>query len=167
MDEQAAFHCATRLRETGDLAGLKELFRTGDAAIKAGVLDGLQLDPGDNPEMGPGIIALAIEGASHSSPEVRRWACYVFQAQDGWGVDVAPVVRPLLALLSDCDAEVRRMAAYATGNLCKRKFDWSRHLTALLHLLRDGELYVPEAAAWRSPECRGRSTTSVWRSWTS
>jgi hypothetical protein len=147
MDARAAFHSATSLREAGDLAGLEELFRAGDAAVKAGVLDGLQLAPGDNPQMGPGIIALAVEGAGHSSAEVRRWACYVFQAQDGWGVDVAPAVGPLLALLGDCDSKVRRMAAYATGNLCKRKFDWSRHLTALHNLLGEEDLYVPEAAA--------------------
>jgi hypothetical protein len=148
MDAHAAFHRATQLREAGDLNGLKELFRSGDDAVKAGVLNGLQLEPGVNPDMGPGIIALAVEGASHPSPEVRTWACFVFQSQCDWGVDVAPAVGPLLTLLGDPDAGVRRMAAFATGNVCKRKFDWSRHFTALRRLLRDETLYVPEAAAW-------------------
>ena len=33
----------------------------GDAAVKAGDLNGLQLEPGDHPGMGPGIMALAAE----------------------------------------------------------------------------------------------------------
>jgi hypothetical protein len=41
MDAHAAFHRATQLREAGDLNGLKELFRSGDDAVKAAVLNGL------------------------------------------------------------------------------------------------------------------------------
>jgi hypothetical protein len=148
MDSTAAFYRATELREAGDLDGLKELFNSGDAEVKAGVLNGLLLSPGSNPEMGPGIVALAVEGAGHPSSEVRRWACYVFQDQSGWGVDVADGVAPLLALLGDSEAEVRRMAAFASGNVYKRRFDFAPHFTALRKLLRDRELYVPEAAAW-------------------
>jgi hypothetical protein len=148
MDATAAFHRATELRECGDLAGLKALFASGNDVVKAAVLNGLSGEPGENPEMGPGIISLAVAGAGHPSPEVRRMACYVFQDQCAWGVDVSPAVGPLLALLGDPDAEVRRMAAFATGNVCKRRFDWSRHFTALRRLLRDKALYVPEAAAW-------------------
>jgi hypothetical protein len=148
MDAVAAFYRATALREAGDLDGLRKLFQTGDAAVKAGVLNGLQLEPGNNPDMGPGIIAMAVEGASHSSAEVRTWACFVFQSQSGWGVDCTSVVRPLLALLGDSDAEVRRMAAFATGHVYKRRFDFAPHFTALRGLLRDKALYVPEAAAW-------------------
>src|SRR5262249_57136241 len=124
-----------------DLDGLKELFKAGDAAVKAGVLNGLQLEPGQNPDMGPGMIALAVEGAGHSSREVRKWACFVFQNQSGWGVDCTSAVLPLLALLGDSDAEVRRMAAFATGNVYKRRFDFAQHFTALGRLLRDKALY--------------------------
>jgi hypothetical protein len=137
MDAEAAFHRATALREAGDLDGLKELFQTGDAAVKAAVLNGLQLEPGHNPDMGPGIMALAVEGAGHSSAEVRKWACFVFQNQSGWGVDCTSAVLPLLALLGDSDAEVRRMAAFATGNVYKRRFDFAPHFIALRGLLGD------------------------------
>jgi HEAT repeat protein len=148
MDAIAAFHRANELREVGDLDGLKKLFESGDAAVKAGVLNGLTGEPGHNPAMGPGIIALAVEGASHPSPEVRHWACFVFQDQSGWGVNVADAVGPLLTLLSDSDAEVRRMAAFATGNVYRRRFDFAPHFSALRRLLGDKALYVPEAAAW-------------------
>jgi hypothetical protein len=148
MDAIAAFHRANELRQAGDLDGLKKLFNSGDAAAKAGVLNGLTGEPGQNPDMGPGIIALAVEGARHPSPEVRRWACVVFQDQNGWGVDVASAVAPLLALLGDSDAEVRRMAAFATGNVYKRRLDFAPHFAALRQLLGDTALYVPEAAAW-------------------
>lgn len=148
MDAEAAFHRATALREAGDLDGLKELFKSGDDAVKAGVLNGLQLEPGPNPDMGPCIIALAVEGAGHSSAEVRKWACFVFKDQSGWGVDCTSAVPPLLALLGDSDAEVRRMAAFAAGNVYKRRFDFAPHFTALRRLLWDKSLYVPEAAAW-------------------
>jgi hypothetical protein len=148
MNASAAFNLANKLRERGDLKRLRALYAAGNAEVKAAVLNGLCGKPGDNPDMGPGIIALAVEGASHRSPEVREWACSVFQDQCGWGVDVAPAVAPLLALLGDPDADVRRMAAFATGNLCKRRFNWSRHLATLRRFLRDEAPYVPEAAAW-------------------
>jgi hypothetical protein len=148
MDAASAFDRATRLREAGDVDGLKKLFASGDAEVKAGVLNGLCLEPGDNPDMGPGILALAVEGAAHPSAEVRESACQVFKDQSGWGVDVASAISPLLTLLGDSDADVRRMAAFALGNVCKRRFNLSRHFAALRRLLRDKSLYVPEAAAW-------------------
>jgi hypothetical protein len=40
------------------------------------------------------------------------------------------------------------MAAFATGNVYKRRFDFAPHFNALRRLLGDKALYVPEAAAW-------------------
>ncbi len=148
MDFTAAFHRANALREAGDLAGLRQLFQSGDAGVKAGVLNGLTGEPGLNPEMGPGIVALAIEGAGHTSPEVRHWACVVFQNQSAWRVDVATAIAPLLNLLSDSDWEVRRMAAFAVGNVYKRRYDFAPHFSALHRLLSDQNHFVSEAAAW-------------------
>lgn len=147
MDASAAFNQATRLREKGDLPRLRALYAAGDAAVKAAVLNGLCGEPGAGPGVGPGILALAVEGAGHSAPEVRRWAGHVIQEQGAYGADVAPAVEALLRLLGDPDAESRRMAAYAIGNVCKQRLDWSRHFTVLRRLLRDENLYVPEAAA--------------------
>lgn len=72
---------------------------------------------------------------------------FVFQNQDAWGINVASAIKPLLALLADEDAEVRRMAAFATGNVYKRRLDFAPHFEALRVLLNDHALYVPEAAA--------------------
>ncbi|QEL14994.1 HEAT repeat domain-containing protein [Limnoglobus roseus] len=148
MNTDAVFYRAIELLKRGDLARIKTLFASSDAAVKAAVLNGLWGEPGGKPEVGPGVVALAVEGAAHPSPEVRRMACSVFQNQDAWGVDVSPAIGPLLALLGDADAEVRRTAAYATGNVCRRRFDWSPHFAALRRLLSDPYLYLPEAAAW-------------------
>jgi len=142
-----AFQLAKNLRKKGDLAGLRKLFHNGDAAEKTAVLDGLAGNANDNLEMGPAIIQLATEGAAHSSHDVRYQACQVFQQLGAYGVDVTAAVEPLLTLLHDPVAKVRRMAAYATGNVCKQRLEWSPHLTALISLLRDKDLYVPEAAA--------------------
>jgi hypothetical protein len=143
-----AFQRAKDLRKKGNIAALKKLFHNGDAAIKASVLNGLAGNANDNLQMGPVVIELAVEGAGHESAAVRYWACDVFQQLGDYGVDVSAAVEPLFALLQDPAAKVRRIAAYAAGNLCKQKLDWSRHFAALIGLLGDDDLYVPEAAAW-------------------
>ena len=147
MGENLAFNRATQLREAGNLAGIRKLFAGGDTAIKQQVLNGLAGKAGGGPEVGPGIIALAVEGAGHPSPKVRWWAAKVIQEQGAYRVDVTPAHEALLELLADSDAEVRRMAAYATGTVCKQRLDWTRHFAALRRLVRDKSLYVPEAAA--------------------
>jgi len=147
MGADNTFKRATQLREAGNLSAIQKLFAGGDAAIKKNVLNGLAGKAGGGPEVGEGIIALAVEGAGHPSPMVRYWAAKVIQEQGAYRVDVTPAHTALLELLADPEPEVRRMAAYAVGNVCKQRLDWTRHFAALRQLVQDKSLYVPEAAA--------------------
>lgn len=147
MGANSAFNRATQLREAGNLPAIQKLFAGGDAAVKENVLNGLAGKAGGGPEVGPGILALAIEGADHSAPMVRYWAAVVIQDQGSYRVDVTAAQGALLKLLADPDPKVRMIAAYATGNVCKQRLDWSHHFAALRRLVRDPSLYVPEAAA--------------------
>ena len=143
-----AYAQANAFREAGDLAGIQALYAGGDAAIQEAVLNGLWGEPHASPEMGLGIVALAVEGMSHPAPGVRNEACCVVQNQCAWGVDVTPALEPLLGLLRDPDWIVRRMACYATGNVGRRRYDLSAHLPELIHLLYDPNYQVKEPAAW-------------------
>jgi len=140
---------AERYRVTGNLAGLRQLFATDDVDVKESVLNALwEEPPPSSPAMGPGIVALALEAASHPTPEVRAMACSVMQNQSAWGVDVSPAVEALHTLLRDPDCRVRMQAACAVGNLAKRKYDFSRHLAGLSRNLRDPESAVRKYSAW-------------------
>ena len=142
------FYQVNALREAGDLPAIQALYATGDAEIQQSVLNALWGEPGSNPEMGPGIVALAVQGSAHPSAGVRTEACFVIQNQSAWRVDVTLALEPLLKLLQDPHPNVRRMAAFATGNVSRRKYDLSPHLPALIRLLRDEDRYVREAAPW-------------------
>jgi HEAT repeat protein len=153
MDNLAAdtvYFRANAYREAGDLAQLQELYAGGDAVIRRAVLNGLWGEPHASPEMGPGIVALAIAAMSYPAPGVRAEACSVVQNQAAWGVDVTPALEPLLGLLRDPDGNVRRMACYATGNVGRRRrrYDLAAHLPELSGLLYDPDIYVREPAAW-------------------
>ena len=148
MDAETAYYRALELRERGELPGLRKLFRSASDELKGNVLNALTDEPGTKPEMGPGIVALAIEGAVSPAAMTRSWACDVFMNQCDWGVDMTLAVGPVLGLLRDHDNDDQRTVAYATGIICKRKFDWSDHLVQLNRLLVDKNLYVSEAAVW-------------------
>ncbi len=107
---------ADHWRSKGDLSTIQELFAADDAEVKKSVLNCLPGEPGDDPAMGPGITALAVEGAIRPEPEVRIKACSEFQGQCDWGVEMGLAAEHLLALLSEPVLEVRRMDAFATRN---------------------------------------------------
>lgn len=143
-----AWVLAEHYLQSGDLASLQQLFSDEDADVKSNVLNALWGDPGSTPEVGPGIVQLAIDATRHSSPEVRAAACSVIQNQCGWKVDVSNAVAPLLRLLSDDSDQVRMNAACAVGNLAKRKYDLSQHVVPLGHNVRSQDISVRNYSAW-------------------
>ena len=143
-----AFVLAEHYRKTGHLTLLQNLYALDDPQVKGAVLNGLWGEPGASPEMGPGIVALAIEGAAHPAPGVRTEASFVFQNQCAWGVDVTAALGPLLRLLGDPEWRVRHQAAYATGNVAKRKYDLTPHIAPLTLNLAHENLFVRAASAW-------------------
>lgn len=144
-----AFVIAEHYLATGSLLALERLFATDEADVKASVLGGLWGEPpASSPEMGPGVVALALEATAHSAPNVRAAACSAIQNQCAWGVDVSPTCGALLSLLGDPDGNVRMQAACAVGNLAKRKYDVSLHVSALQRNLSDQVSYVRAYSAW-------------------
>jgi hypothetical protein len=143
-----AFVIAEHYRRRGDLKNLRKLFAINDAEVKQSVLNALWEEPGSNPQMGPGIVQLAIQATDDPSPGVRTEACYVFQNQCAWGVDVSGAVTPLQSLLNDRSNRVRHQAAYAVGNLAKGKYDVSRNVAPLRRNVRHRDTYVRESSAW-------------------
>lgn len=143
-----AYALAEYYRQTGNLQSLQQLYASDDFEVKTSVLNALWGRPGSNPEMGPGIVRLAIDATSHASPEVRAEACSVIQNQCGWKVDVSNAVAPLLRLLSDDCDRVRSQVACAAGNLAKRKYDVSHHIVPLAHNVRHKDVSVRNYSAW-------------------
>ena len=143
-----AYTLAEYYRQTGNLQSLQQLYATDDSEVKASVLNALWGQSGSTPEMGPGIVRIAIDATSHASPEVRAEACSVIQNQCGWKVDVSNAVAPLLRLLSDNCDRVRSQAACAAGNLAKRKYDVSHHVVPLAQNVRHKDVSVRNYSAW-------------------
>lgn len=143
-----AYALAEHYQHTGHLQSLQQLYADDDEEVKVNVLNALWGQPGSNPEMGPGIVQLALSGATHASPAVRTEACSVLQNQCGWKVDVTEAVTPLLHLLSDDSDRVRSRAACAVGNLAKRKYDMSEHVAPLGQNTRREEISVRNYSAW-------------------
>jgi hypothetical protein len=134
--------------KNGDLKAIRRLFATDDDTIKASALDAVCGEPTANPQLGPGIVELAIEGARHPSAPVRTAACVVFQNQAAWGVDVSAAIGPLRSLLADRSKWVRHQAGYAAGNLAKGKYDLSPLLAQLRRNLKHNDQFVHGPSAW-------------------
>ena len=143
-----AYVLAEHHRQTGNLKSLQQLYADDDIEVKASVLNALWGQPGSNPEMSPGIMQLAMDGANHASPRVRMEACSVFQNLCGWKVDVSGAVAPLHRLLSDDSDCVRSQAACAVGNLAKVKYDMSEHVAQLGQNARREDISVRSYSAW-------------------
>jgi hypothetical protein len=143
-----AYVVAGHYREVSNLNRLRKLYAIGDAEVQESVLFALWGRPGPNPRMGPGIVQLAVEATSHPVPAVRTGACFVFQNQAAYGVDVSPAVDPLRSLLADRSGRVRSQAAYAVGNLARRRYDMSRHVSPLRRNLTHKDMFVRESSAW-------------------
>lgn len=141
-----AFALAERYRDLGDLAAIRRLYAVDDAAVQRSTLNALW-DPGCH-GLGPGIVALAVDAATHPDAGVRTEACWVLMNQAGYKSDVSTGVEPLLHLLSDPAASVRRQSAYAIGHFAKSgKHDLTAHLPGLCRNLTDPDRNVRTAAA--------------------
>lgn len=143
-----AWVLAEHYRQGGNFPSLQELYANDDSEVKVSVLNALWGPPGSTPEMGSGIVRLAIDATSHAASEVRAEACSVIQNQCGWKVDVSEAVTPLIRLLSDDCDHVRSQAACAVGNLAKRKYDLSLHIVPLSRNVRHKDVSVRNYCAW-------------------
>jgi hypothetical protein len=143
-----AYVLAENYRLTGELAKLQQLFAIDDSDVRESVLNALWGEPGSNPQMGPGIVQLALQAAAAPAPGMRTEACSVFQNQCAWGVDVSAALAPLQVLLADPVPRVRHQAAFAVGNLAKRKYDMSQHMAQLRRNIRHADVFVRDAGAW-------------------
>ncbi len=143
-----AFVVAEHYRTIGDLKKLQKLCETNDVDVKESVLDALQGEPGPNPQMGPGIVQMAIVAMQDDSPEVRTVACSVIQNQCAWGVDVEGAIKRLQDLLADDSPRVRQQASYAIGNLAKRRYDMAASIPLLGRNVKHDAMDVRVASAW-------------------
>lgn len=135
--------------EIGRLDAIRAIYMNVDPEVTASVLGALTGKPTANTEIGPGIVALAVEGASHPSCRVRASACSVLMNQSAWGVDVSSAIAPMLDLVEDTDAFVRQSAAYAIGNFARRKrYDLTPHIALMARRLHDENIHVCTAAGW-------------------
>jgi HEAT repeat protein len=142
-----AYLLAGRYRDLGDLAAIGRLYAVDDPGVQRSTLNALW-DPGPH-GLGPGIVALAVEATSHPDAGVREEACWVLMNQAAYKSDVAAGVEPLLRLLADPAASVRRQSAYAIGHVAKNsKPDLTPHLAGLSRNLTDPDYNVRIAAAW-------------------
>jgi HEAT repeat protein len=143
-----AFAIAEYYWLTGDVEHLRQLYYREDVDVKESVLNALTGEPGSNPQMGPAIVQLAIEGMSDDSAKVRQTACQVVQNQCAWGSEVTAAVPPLRSLLKDASEDVRYFAAYAVGKLAKGRYDMESHIAGLEANMKSGNIHLRAASAW-------------------
>jgi len=142
-----AFALAERYRDLGDLPSIQRLYAAGDAPSKRMTLNALW-DPG-SPEVGRGIVELAVSAAQHPDAGVRTEACWVLMNLAAHKLDVATGLEPLGQMLSDPDASVRRQSAYALGHVAKHsRHDLTAHIPGLARNLTDPDRNARVAAAW-------------------
>ncbi|MGV3724319.1 MAG: HEAT repeat domain-containing protein [Actinomycetota bacterium] len=142
-----AYALAERYRDLGDLPALQRLYAIEDNGVKRSTLNALW-DP-KTPEMGRGIVEMAVSATEHPDAGVRTEACWVLMNQAGYKSDVAAAVEPLRRLLADPAPSARRQSAYALGHLAKNgKHDLTPHLPGLCRSLTDPDRSVRTAAAW-------------------
>lgn len=143
--------------EIGRLDAIGALYRSEDPEVAASVLGSLTGKPTAHPEMGAGIVALAVEGTSHPADGVRASACSVLMNQCAWGVDVSSAIAPMLDLIEDTAASVRQSTAYAIGHFARRKqYELTPHITLLAHRLHDENVHVCTAAGWALGQLAGK-----------
>ena len=144
-----AFLLGARYLEIGRLDAILALYAHEDPGVTASVLGSVTGEPSANPELGPGIVALAVKGTSHPAPRVRTSACSVLMNQCAWGVDVSDAIVPMLDLIADPDAAVRQSAAYALGHFARvKRYELTPHIALMARRLHDENMHVCTAAGW-------------------
>lgn len=152
-----AFLLGARYLETGRLDAIRAIYSSGDPELAASILGSLTGEPAANADMGPGIVALAMDGASHPSHQVRASACSVLMNQSAWGVDVSRALTTMLTLLVDPQPSVRQGAAYAIGNFARfKQYELTPHVASLAPRLHDESIHVRTAAGWALWKLAGR-----------
>jgi hypothetical protein len=150
-DEQThrVYYAALQAFEKGDSGAILRSFESEDPARREATLNALWGDPRAYARLGDFAVELAVRGAGDPAHGVRTEACYVIQNQSAWGVDVTPALEPLARLLNDPVGRVRQQAAFAVGNVArKRRYDLTDHLPLLRRNLGDSDTWAPGAAAW-------------------
>lgn len=143
-----AFVLAEHLFREDDLPALQRQYASDHAEVKQGTLGALTGKPRAGSETGPGVVRLALEGCSHPAPGVRAEACRVLMNQCAWKIEVSEGREPLLALLSDPNAEVQQAATAAVGHLALHKYDMTPHILPLCANLAHEKSWMQDISAW-------------------
>lgn len=108
------FVLAEHYFKAGDLASIRALSANDDPETRESTLNALWDEPAAGADLGPGVVALAIQATSDPDSGVRTESCRVLQNQCAWKVDVAQAIGPLTSLLDDVEWSA------APGGVCLR-----------------------------------------------